>query len=65
MKISQKTINGKKYLYVIDSIYISRGKSKSVNKSLGPAQNALISLELKKQEFLDFLIREESSSRYA
>ncbi len=65
MKISQKTISGKKYLYIVDSIYIARGKSRAVNKSLGSAQSALVSLELKKQEFLNFLIRDEGSSRYA
>lgn len=64
MKISQKTINGKRYLYIIDSVYISRGKNRPVNKSLGPTTEALASFQLSKQEFLNFLIREESSSRY-
>lgn len=64
MKISQKIINKKKYIYAIDTIYISRGKNRPINKSLGPAERAMASIALRKQEFLNVLIREEALYRW-
>ena len=37
MKISKKTVNGKSYIYALDSIYVNRGKTIQKNKSLGPS----------------------------
>ncbi len=63
MKISQKTVNGKKYLYVIDSIYINHGKTLPISKSLGSSIDVIAQLPLKKQAFLNVLIQNERSVR--
>ncbi|MBI4600204.1 Fic family protein [Candidatus Uhrbacteria bacterium] len=63
MKTRQTTINGKKYVYASDSIYISRGVQRRMSKSLGAAEDVSAALQLKQQQFLDILIQEEAVQR--
>lgn len=62
MKISQKVVNGKPYIYALDSIYINRGNTMPKNKSLGPSATTT-NLAIKKQEFQKYLIKEEARLR--
>ncbi len=62
MKISQKVVNGKPYIYALDSIYINRGKTIQKNKSLGPSATTT-NLAIKKQDFQKYLIGEETRLR--
>ena len=62
MKLSQKTVNGKSYLYALDSIYVNRGETIQKNKSLGPSATTT-NLAAKKQDFQTYLIEEESRLR--
>jgi Fic family protein len=62
MKISQKIVNGKSYIYALDTIYINRGQTIPKNKSLGPSSTTT-NLAVKKQEFQNYLISEESKLR--
>jgi Fic family protein len=62
MKISQKIVNGKPYIYALDSIYINKGETIQKNKSLGPAATTS-NLVAKKQEFQEYLIKEETQLR--
>lgn len=64
MKISQKVVNGKPYIYARDSIYINRGKTVQKSKSLGPAVTTT-NLAIKKQDFQKYLIQEEIRQRIA
>ncbi len=62
MKISQKVVNGKSYIYALDSIYINRGETIQKNKSLGPSATTT-NLAIKKQDFQKYLIQEETRLR--
>jgi len=62
MKLSIKKINGKKYLYAVDTIYITRGISITKNKSLGRADR-IKDIGYKKQAFHEYLIKEETNLR--
>lgn len=62
MKISRKVVNGKSYIYALDSIYINRGTSIQKNKSLGPAETTS-NIASKKKQFQDYLIHEEARVR--
>ena len=62
MKISQKIVNKKSYIYALDSIYINRGVTVQKNKSLGPSATTT-NLAIKKQDFQQYLIEEETKLR--
>ncbi len=62
MKLSQKVVNGKPYLYALDSIYVNRGQTIQKNKSLGPSATTT-NLAIKKQDFQKYLIQEETRLR--
>lgn len=62
MKISQKVVNGKPYIYALDSIYINRGTTIPKNRSLGPSATTT-NLAVKKQEFQKYIINEEAKLR--
>lgn len=62
MKISQKKVNGKPYIYALDSIYINKGKTIQKHKYLGPSATTT-NLAIKKQDFQKYLIREETRLR--
>jgi len=62
MKTYTNNIKGKDYLYAYDKIFIAKGKSIQKNKSLGPI-DAISEIEIKKQQFLSFLIEEEKKLR--
>ncbi len=62
MKISQKKVNGKPYIYALDSIYINRGKTIQKHKYLGPSATTT-NLAIKKQDFQKYLIQEETRLR--
>lgn len=62
MKLSQKVVNGKSYIYALDSIYVNRGQTIQKNKSLGPSATTT-NLAIKKQDFQKYLIQEESRLR--
>ena len=63
MRISKKTINGKKYVYATDTLYIARGKHKQMNQSLGPVDEAQANLQLRTQDAFELLIHAESQAR--
>ncbi len=63
MHFSVKEINGKKYNYVSDTIYVAKSKSKTKNKSLGRIDSALDEKELKLMEFENNIIKEEVEER--
>lgn len=62
MKISQKTVNGKSYIYALDSIYVNRGKTIQKNKSLGPTITTTNLVE-KKKNFQNYIIENETKFR--
>ncbi len=62
MKISQKIVKGKSYIYALDSIYINKGTTIQKNKSLGPSATTT-NLAIKKQEFQNYIIKEETRLR--
>lgn len=62
MKISQKIVNNKSYIYALDSIYVNRGNVIQKNKSLGSSYTTT-NLAIKKQDFQKYLIKEESRLR--
>ncbi|OGZ78138.1 MAG: hypothetical protein A2358_02195 [Candidatus Staskawiczbacteria bacterium RIFOXYB1_FULL_37_44] len=62
MKISQKVVNGKPYIYALDSIYINKGSTIPKNRSLGPSATTT-NLAVKKQEFQNYIIDEEAKLR--
>jgi Fic family protein len=62
MKISKKTVNGKSYIYALDSIYVNRGKTIQKNKSLGPTATTT-NLAEKKKDFQNYIIENETKLR--
>ena len=63
MYFSVKEINGKKYHYVSDTIYVAKAKSKTKNKSLGRFDGALSERELNLMDFEEKIIKEEVQER--
>jgi len=62
MKISKKIINGKEYIYAIDSIYVAKGHTILKNKSLGRADKVK-DISIKKKDFYEDILNEETKSR--
>ena len=62
MKISKKTINGKEYIYAIDSIYVAKGHIISKNKSFGRADKVK-DISIKKKYFYEYILKDETKSR--
>lgn len=62
MKISKKTVNGKSYIYALDSIYVNRGKTIQKNRSLGPTAT-ITNLAEKKKFFQNYIIENETKLR--
>lgn len=62
MKTVQKIVNGKAYIYALDSIYINKGKTIQKNRSLGAAATST-NLATKKQDFQNYIIVEEARQR--
>jgi len=62
MKFYKKRVNGKEYLYAVDSIFIARGKTIKKFKSFGPA-DTVKNMAFKKQNFYDFLLKDEIFER--
>lgn len=62
MKIYKKRVNGKEYLYAKDSIFVAKKKTINKTKSFGPV-DSFKNLALKKQDFYNYLLREEIAER--